>query len=541
MKRRKLWTLVSCISIAATALVGCSAGGSEGGGAAAPSQDSGAGAEKQTEQQGPVELSFFMNTNMEAKAVKGFEEIEAYKEIQKRTNTKINFQLPGDGTQFNIMMASGTYPDIMFVPRNYPGGIERLVQEGIALKLNDLIEEHAPNYKKILDEHPDIKKQIMMDDGTIAKFPQIDIDMHRIAYSGHIIREDWLNKLNLQAPTTIDEWYAVLKAFKENDMNGNGVADEIPLGERGDSLSSISAFATSYGILANTFHIHPQTGKVTYGPYEPAFKDYVTTMNAWYEEGLIDSEFAALDKKAFEAKFANNTIGSYAAVISGINNFKNLMQGQIPDFKLIGLSPPIGPAGKSYSGHTQMVQNVPLDGAVISSQAKDPVAAIKLLDFMIGPEGSDLQNWGIEGKSYVVENGKKKFTDEVFNHPDFSPSDAVKKYALPTSGMVKVMSFDAWASFELKYPEAAEANKKWFEADRSLLLPALTFTGEESQTLGSIMSEVETYSREMWVKFVMGNEPIENYDQFRGTLTKMRIEEAIAIYQTAYERFQNRK
>ncbi|XEC94438.1 extracellular solute-binding protein [Paenibacillus tarimensis] len=536
MNKKTMMGIALALTMGLSTLSACSAGNNT---APAPSSSPGNG---QASEQKQSELTFFMNTNMEAKAVKGFENIEGFKEIQKRTNTKIIYQLPGDGTQFNIMMASGTYPDIMFVPRNYPGGIEKLVQEGIALKLNDLIEEHAPNYKKILDEHPEIKKQIMMDDGTIAKFPQIDIDMRRIAYSGHIIREDWLNKLELQAPNTIDEWYDVLKAFKENDLNGNGIADEIPLGERGDSLGSIKSFAPSYGILADTFHLNPDTGKVTFGPYESAFKEYVATMNRWYKEGLIDSEFAALDKKAFEAKMANNTIGAYGAVISGINNFKDLMKDNVPDFKLIGLSPPIGPAGKSYSGHTQMVQNVPLDGAVISSQAKDPVAAIKLLDFMIGPEGSDLQNWGIEGVSYTVENGKKKYTDAVFNSPEgFVPTEAVKKYALPTTGMVKVMSYDAWASFELKYPEAEEANKRWYEADRSLLLPALTFTGEESQTLGKIMSEVDTYTREMWVKFIMGNEPVDNYDKFADTIKKMGIEEAIQIYQAAYDRFQNRK
>ena len=490
----------------------------------------------------PTELTFFMNTNLTAKAVKGFEEIEAYKEIQKRTNTKIKFQQPGDGSQFNIMLASGTYPDIIYAPSNYPGGIAKLVQDGVAIKLNDLIDQYAPNYKKILNDNPEIRKQVVLDDGTIAKFPQIDIDLHRIAYSGQMVREDWLNKVGLKQPTTIDEWYTVLKAFKDKDPNGNGVNDEIPLGDRGDGLGSIGSFATSWGILADRFQINAKTGKVTFGPLEPGFKDYVATMNKWFKEGLIDSEFAATDKKAFEAKFAKNTIGAYGGVITGINAFKDQMKGSLPDFKLIGVAPPIGPAGKSYSNHSQMVQNVPLDGVFISSQAKDPVAAVKLLDFMIGPEGSDLQNWGIEGKSYTTNNGKKTFTDEVFHNPEgFEPTEAVKKYALPTTGMVKVMDFNAWASFELRYPEATEANEIWFKADRSLLIPPLSFNGEESQKLGSIMSEVNTYVKEMWIKFIMGTEPIDNYDKFVATLKKMGIEEAIKIQQTAYDRYQNRK
>lgn len=529
MNRRRQTALMLGISLSLGTLAGCSGG----------AEQEGTGGDTSGK---PAEITFFMNTNLNAKAVKSFEDIAAYQEIQKRTNTKITFQQPGDGSQFNIMLASGSYPDIAYAPSSYPGGIAKLVEDGVAMRLNELIEEHAPNYKKLLDEHPDIKKQIMLDDGTIAKFPQIDIDLHRIAYTGHMVREDWLNKLGLKAPTTIDEWYTVLKAFKEQDPNGNGVQDEIPLGDRGDGLGSISSFAPSFGVLADKFQLSPSTGKVTFGPIEPAYKDYLTTLNKWYKEGLIDSEFAATDRRAFEAKFAQNTIGAYAGTITGINAFKDQMKQSLPDFKLIGLAPPIGPAGKSYSGHTQMVQNVPLDGAFISSQAKDPVAAIKLLDFMIGPEGSDLQNWGIEGTSYTVNNGKKTYTDEVFKNPEgFEPTEAVKKYALPTSGMVKVMDFDAWASFELRYPEAVEANKRWFDADRSLLIPPLSFTGEESQRVGSIMSEVNTYVKEMWIKFIMGTEPIENYDKFVATLKKMGIEEAIAIQQAAYDRFQNRK
>ncbi|WP_248924031.1 extracellular solute-binding protein [Paenibacillus hamazuiensis] len=532
MNKKQVTGVAVTLAMGIGTVAGCS-----GGGGNPPAGDPSAAAGTK-----PAELTFFMNINMDSKAVKGFEDIEGFKEIQKRTGTTIKFQLPGDGSQFNIMLASGTYPDIAYAPNNYPGGIAKLVEDGVAIKLNDLIDKYAPNYKKILSEHPDIRKQIVLDDGTIAKFPQIDIDMHRMSYSGHMIRKDWLDKVGMKPPTTIDEWYAVLKAFKEKDPNGNGKADEIPLGERGDGLGSLNAFATSWGVLADKFQLDPKTGKVTFGPLLPGYKDYLATMNKWYKEGLLDAEFAATDKKAFEAKFANNTIGAYGGVISGINSFKDLFKDKVPDFKLIGVSPPLGPAGKAYSAHTQMVQNVPLDGAFISSQAKDPVAAVKLLDFMIGPEGSDLQNWGVEGKSYTTEGGKKKFTDAVMKSPEgFVPSEAVKKYALPTTGMVKVMDYNAWAAFELRYPEAEEANKVWFDADRSLLLPALSFKGNESQEIGSIMSEVNTYVKEMWIKFIMGNEPIDNYGKFVDTLKKMGIDKAIQIEQAAYDRFQNRK
>jgi putative aldouronate transport system substrate-binding protein len=528
MAKRKWLILTLTAAIGGTSLAGCSKD-------EAKSQD-----ESQTGEK-PKEISFLWNGKFASKIpeVKGYTDVEAYKEIQKRMNVKLNVQDSADLSQFNIMLASGTYPDIMYVPGSYPGGVAKLLEDGVAIPLNDLIDQHAPNYKKILDEHPDVKKQVMLDDGTIAKFPQVNLDLRRNAWSGTMIRQDWLDKAGLTLPTTIDEWYTALKAFKSMDMNGNGKNDEIPLGDQ-NGAGSITSFSTAYGLLV-TFQINPKTGKVAFGPYEPAYKDYMATMQKWYAEGLIDSEFAATDKKGFEAKFSNNVVGAYGGTITGINTYKNQLKATVPEFKLAGVSPAVGPAGKSYSSNAQLAQYIPLEGAVISSHAKDKVAAIKLLDYMIGPEGSDLQNWDIEGKSYSVVDGKKKFTDEVWKNPDgYEPRVAISRYSYPTSGMVKVMSFDAWAAFELQYKEAEEANERWVNADKTLLLPPLLFTGAESQEISKIMSEADTYVKEMMIKYVMGNESLNNFDKYRETLKKLNIERAIEIYQAAYERYQKK-
>ncbi|MGG4143560.1 extracellular solute-binding protein [Paenibacillus algorifonticola] len=505
--------------------------------ASSSSSTNSATAEKDASGNEIVEISFFTNSKMNSKVIKSYSEMESFKEIEKRTNTKINFQESADDSQFNIMLASGTYPDLMYVRGSYPGGIAKLVEDGVVIRLNELIDQYAPNYKKILEENPEVKRQIALDDGTIAKFPELSLDLRRNAWSGHLIRQDWLDKVGLPAPASLDDWYTVLKAFKEQDPNGNGLADEIPLADQ-KGAGSLNLFSGAFGLLGG-FQVHPTNGKITFGPYEEVYKDYLTIMNKWYSEGLLDPEFAAIDHKAFEAKLANNTVGAYGGVITGINTYKELMLKDHPDFNLVGISPPIGPAGKAFSGSTRLVQNAPLDGVVISSQAKDPVAAIKLLDFMIGPEGSLLQNWGIEGKSYELVNGKKQFTDEIMNNPDgLLPWEIIGKYAHPTNGMAQNFDFDAWAAFELKQPAQVTANELWFKADPSLLLPPLLFKGEESQRISSIMSEADTYVQEMRLKFVMGNEPLANFSKYKETLKKMGIEEAIQIQQAAYERYQ---
>ena len=91
--------------------------------------------------------------------------------------------------------------------------------------MNDLIEEHAPNLKKFFDEKPHIKSAISAADGNMYYIPYLPDGKYGRAY---FIRYDWLDALELDVPETVDEFEAVLRAFKTQDPNGNGEADEVP-------------------------------------------------------------------------------------------------------------------------------------------------------------------------------------------------------------------------------------------------------------------------------------------------------------------------
>lgn len=96
----------------------------------------------------------------------------------------------------------------------YPGGPEKAITDKVILPLNDLIDKSAPNLKKLLQQDKELDKMIKTDNGTYYAFPMIRPD-NGLVFRGPMIRKDWLDELNLQVPTTIDEWYTVLKAFKE--------------------------------------------------------------------------------------------------------------------------------------------------------------------------------------------------------------------------------------------------------------------------------------------------------------------------------------
>ena len=129
---------------------------------------------------------------------------------EKNTGVKIKWIEPTmglDAEQFNLMLASHDLPDVFELPSKLgswttmPGGAEKFYKDRVILKLNDLIDKYAPNFKAVLRKNPQIRKELMSDDGSIYYIPQMRMDPAIRIYSGPIFRQDWLDKLGLQVPT----------------------------------------------------------------------------------------------------------------------------------------------------------------------------------------------------------------------------------------------------------------------------------------------------------------------------------------------------
>lgn len=476
-----------------------------------------------------------------AVSMKSYAEMEAYKEFERLTGVKVGFQHPPQGQdaeQFNLMLTSGQLPDVIeYHWTSFPGGPEKAVKDGRIIKLNDLIDQHAPNLKKILADHPEWKKQITTDDGSIVSFPFLRGDKKLQVYKGIALRKDWLDKLGLAMPTTIEEWYTVLKAFKEKDPNGNGEADEIPILITLGELNGSHAFIGAYGITNGFFQ---EGGQVKYGPMDPRFKEFLALMNRWYREGLLDKDYAAIDGKLIDAKITGHQIG--AAIMNtggGLGKYAGLMQGKHDTFKLApvpyptlkkGDKPELGQIDYAFNGR----------GAAISTSNKNPVETVKWLDAHYSEQGHMLFNFGKEGVSYNLENGYPKYTEAITNNPDGLPM----QQALARHNRA---GWDGPFVQDLRYleqyaalPEQQESLEVWAVPSNEKLMPLVTPTKDESSKYASIMADINTYKDEMFHKFVMGAEPLDNFDAYVQTLKSMGIEEALKIQQAALERYNKR-
>lgn len=489
----------------------------------------------------PLTLSYYVQlTASRPDGMTSLNDMEAYKELEKRTGIHADFQHPASGqeqNQFNLMMSSGKYPDVIeWGWNNYPGGGRGALDSGAIIRLNDYIQKYAPNLNKILTEQPEVRKQISTDNGDIYAFPFLKTDPYLRTYFGIGIRQDWLDKLKLSMPTTIDEWHAVLKEFKEKDPNGNGKADEIPLLLLKSKLNWGNIFINAWGIR-NDFYL--DNGKVQYGALTPQFKDFLTTMRTWYQEGLIDPDYAATDDKQKNAKVTSELVGSTDVTVGGgIGTYMNAMKDKNPSFQIAGAPyPTLKKGDRPVLGQLDPIFNGL--GAAISKNNKSVAETVKWLDYKYGEAGSLLFNFGIEGKSYTLENGYPCFTDDVLkNKQGLSFATAMSKYAIPFGA--PLVQDKRYQEQNASLPQQKEALNIWMQPDNKGWLPPLSLTTEEAARMSAIMNDVKTYNDEMFDKFIMGVEPLDKFDAFVKNLNNMGIQEVISIQQKAYDRYLKR-
>jgi len=486
----------------------------------------------------PVTLTYWtgLNGNVSQTAT-NYGETPLYKELEKRTGVHIEFLHPPVGQeseQFNLMIASNELPDMIeYNWLSYPGGPEKALQDNIIIPLNDVINQYAINLKKYYTSKDSISKMVKTDSGNYYCFPFIRGDDFLTVFFGPQVRKDWLSELNLETPTTIDEWEKVLKELKEKKRLDAGItlsgASEIQFG---------GFIVGTYGVL---YGFQQEDGHVKYGPIEPGFKDALTTLEKWYRDGLLDPDFAAQDAKTKDAKITGGKVAAYVGYSgSGMGRYTPLVRQENPKFELVGAPWPT--VNKGDTPITGQKDNPYIGGGsvAITTQCTEVEVAVKWLDYGFSEEGHMLYNFGIEDKSYKMIDGYPTYTDLIKKNPDgLSMANSLAQYCRSCFSGPFIQDRRYQEQY-LQYSEQVEALKTWGQHKGLLRMPPITPTPEESQNFASIMSEVNTYVSEMFLKFVMGQEPIGKFDEYVEQVKKMNIDEAIKIQQAALERYNSR-
>ncbi len=429
---------------------------------------------------------------------------------------------------FNLMLSSGNLADVIgYVSTS---DLEKLGRDGGLIPLNDLIDQYAPNIKKMMDEDPKFKQYATSTDGNIYFIPK---NQQLKAAEFWWIRKDWLDKLGLEIPTTVDELYTVLTAFRNEDPNGNGLKDEIPVFDRAGWK-----MPDEYLYLWDTsLEFYVRDGVVEYEPMEENFKVGVTNMIKWYKEGLIDPEIFTRGPKGRDTLLAANVGGLTHDWVSAAD-YNGKLNSEIPGFEFVVMAPPADQNGVVK----ERTERFPGVGWGISSTCKDPVSVIKFFDFLFTEEGSALMNWGIEGESYYVdENGNKQFYDEILNG-----EQTVTGY-LRSIGAIYRVGMNQDGGYELasmnEYGKAAselyESHPEWYLDDLPPYADGkldMKYFPDDETRYQRIMSSITPYVEEKFQSWILGTSDFEaDYDKFIQELKNRGIEEAIEINQRAYD------
>lgn len=478
-----------------------------------------------------------------------FAEMKGWQKIQERTNITIDFQVQTNNDNYLPMMTAATYPDIITANHYsmYPGRLNQLYLDEIAVELNPYLDEYMPNFSKILKEYPTIARDLQVENGKYifaSTLYDVENEEDRMANSvyGLAIREDWLDTVGLEMPKNMAEWYDVLKAFKTMDPNGNGLQDEEPVCM---ASSGWKYFLCAYGIGDDP--ILDENGKVYYGYATESYKQFLSEMNRWNNEGLFYNWF----KKATLIDQEERTIGNFAGAIKtqadeldvdNPDSYISKLRKSVPEAKLTAAPWPQTVDGKSlcYSN----IASFGTDTTIITSNCKTPEAAAYFIDYLYSEEGSTLLSWGIEGESYEVVNGEKKMMEGMDEDVQFYDTTIKQRYTYADPTTIGFPMFKTFASCILatKSDSYVDACRTWAKGDTSYRMPyAVMLNDKQTATIDDAENTMKDYIRENRQDFIEGKEPLTNYDNYVEQLKLLGLEDYIAIWQECYDAYMARK
>ena len=531
--------------------------------AACSSDKSSKGAANETSADGKVVVDTFtpsdQSTNMDTNAVTKI--ISDKFKIQFRWQTTTYDAGPAKEKR-QIALASGDYPDLFFlipwIDAFTQAEVLKLGQQGIAVPLEDLIKENAPNIQKALDSNKEYKEMSTAPDGHIYALPQW-ADCFHCTYPDKLwINSTWLKKLGLQVPKTTDDLRNVLQAFKTKDPNGNGKADEIPMTTDVQDSSLIA-------YLMNAFAYDPvganngvrslltlNGDKVVTPVTSDQWKEGLKYIHGLYKDGLIDQAAFTQNAQALQAQGNNPkavVLGSVPVLWPGI--FVQLDSKDGRDKQYDAVPPLTGPEGKSYTGYNHPTSTGYTFMLTNKASKEAQVAAIKMLDWIYSDEGQMITNMGPEGVGWTKPAAGDIALDASTKALYKPKQDAPKNISWGALGQynntlayrnAQVVPKDIYTGAGLerrlweatKLYEGHEDKAQWFP--QTSVWPDPSLSGE----LATLQTNLNTYVNQNQLAFITGSKNIDtDWDAYVKGLESTGMPRYLEINQQAYDKYKS--
>lgn len=450
--KRRLLALFMVAALAVGCLAGCGKdGGSEPGNGsqeAGQRDETGSGAQGEGTQGGGdsankevVELTFY---NADGQEDPWTDPVALALTEATGVKLKTDYPVSSDDNKIALMIAEGSYPDLIFAK----GDAGNLIDAGALIDMTDLIEEYGPNIKKLYGEElPKLKYTV--DDPAIYQLSSYNVGGTYYKHAGTAqIQWEAFKEAGYELPQTLEEFEKIIK-----DYMAAHPTTEDGLSTMGLTLSTADwhwmiTLGNPAGFIADAA---PDNGQWLVeeenGSYNAVYKvrsdnerEYFRWLCRMYNEGVLDPEFATQTHEDYISKIASGRVvalldtdwdyGEAETILKGDGKYEKTYFG-LP----LTMDEDQKCASLMYQGLTTGY------GVGISTSCKDPVAAIKFLDYICSDEGQVLVNWGIEDVNYFIdENGQRYRTEEEIAYnttdKDYSKKTGVgfHKYPFPYYG-----------------------------------------------------------------------------------------------------------
>jgi putative aldouronate transport system substrate-binding protein len=519
MKKRSM----AAANIVSVMLGGLIAGCSE---QSTPSNSAAVGSAVSNEPLKPITFTWMVTNRAEGPIRQDW---EIFKEIEKKTGVTIDFQ-PVDAAaaeeKQKIMIATNSVTDFFYL-RNQAG--RDYGPEKVFLNLKDYL-DIAPNIKKLFESDPEARAQSTAADGGYYTVPGRESQPGSKGFDyAWMARKDLMDKYGLKPPTTLDEFYQLLKDLKQNDPKLYPLIFNRPLLSKEGAYGVFSRMFTG---ITGFIELDPKTDQYAFAPYQKGFKEAIVFLNKLYTEKLIDPEFPLLTTAQFNEKLVS---GKSAVTYTWKDNIKSLGAKAVDagnkQYELEAIPMIAADGVYNYQYSRNKLSNF---GLAISANVKDKKAAVKFLDYLISEEGKNYLSLGILGKTYNIVDGKARFPEELGSTPY---STLRRDYGVwyPGIGIDAGISREAWENgLDAKQMALNTAYEKY-------IIPAprtLAKTADEQELEKAKRANIEKFLEQKITEFVSGKTPItdETYNQFIDQCKKLGADELLKMYNESYKR-----
>lgn len=408
-------------------------------------------------------------------------------EIKSRTKLDLQFILPLASVyeeKLNVYMSQVKRPDMLHVYN--PVWLDRYMKAGELIALDDLLQEHG---QALLSKIPKEAWQQVTYEGHIYAVPSLhEIKGVELMYA----RKDWLDRLGLDPPRTLDEYAEVIRAFKEDDPDGNGLQDTTGL-ILTENLGRSAPFFGAFGTQLDSWMV--SEGQLEYGSLVPEAKEALAFFRRLYQTGLLDPEFPLNRHRNLESKVVNGYVGLFSAAWYDTRGMIAESKRRNPQAEWIVLDYPTGPNGANGVYSEELIRGY----NVIPTGSKHAVEVIQLLNYIAG-DGAETLKLGFKDQVWQMIDGK--MVTNFDEHDKHLYRGIYQSLVNLQDAVLDKQRLDSLGDYHLY------DNLKYIEGH---LIPN-AFKGMPTPSMGKLaMKPTELYER--FVRIIVGVDSLDAFDQ----------------------------